>query len=96
MAEIDWIIHFIGNGVFCPDCGKIENGFPHYICNAHTHGMEKYGHPDFQVVIHMSTQNIGYVLNLHGIQSVYTWLYRGKNVLTNKWAVPAAAHDLNE
>ena len=33
MAEIDWIIHFIGNGVFCPDCGKIENGFPQYICN---------------------------------------------------------------
>ena len=42
MAEIDWIIHFIGNGVFCPDCGKVETGFPHYICNAHTHGMEKY------------------------------------------------------
>ena len=68
MAEIDWVIHFIGNGVFCPDCGKIENGFPHYICNAHTHGMEKYGHPDFQVVIHMSTQNIGYVLNLLGLR----------------------------
>ena len=68
MAEIDWIIHFIGNGVFCPDCGKIETGFPHYICNAHTHGMEKYGHPDFQVVIHMSTQNIGYVLNLLGLR----------------------------
>ena len=68
MAEIDWIIHFIGNGVFCPDCGKIETGFPQYICNAHTHGMEKYGHPDFQVVIHMSTQNIGYVLNLLGLR----------------------------
>ena len=68
MAEIDWIIHFIGNGVFCPDCGKVETGFPQYICNAHTHGMEKYGHPDFQVVIHMSTQNIGYVLNLLGLR----------------------------
>ena len=68
MAEIDWTIHFIGNGVFCHDCGKVDTGFPQYICNAHTHGMEKYGHPDFQVVIHMSTQNIGYVLNLLGLR----------------------------
>ena len=49
--EIDWIIHLVANGVPCDCCGKTERGFIPNACNAHTHGMEKYGHPDFQVVI---------------------------------------------
>ena len=68
MAKIDWVIHFIGNGVVCQDCGKAENHFPQYICNAHTHGMAKYNHPDFQLVLHMSDENIGYVLNTLGLR----------------------------
>lgn len=47
--NIDWIIHLVANGA-CDECGKEEKGFLPYTCNAHTHGMEKYGHPDFQVV----------------------------------------------
>ena len=62
MPEIDWIIHIVANGMRSEDCGKIENPFPQYICNAHTHGMERYGHQDFQLVIHMAPQDMGYVL----------------------------------
>ena len=68
MAEIDWIIHIVANGMRCQDCGKIENPFPQYICNAHTHGMAKYGHQDFQLVIHMPPQEMGYVLNTLGLR----------------------------
>lgn len=68
MAEIDWIIHIVANGMRCQDCGKIENPFPQYICNAHTHGMAKYGHQDFQLVIHMPPQDMGYVLNTLGLR----------------------------
>ena len=48
--NIDWIIHLVANGA-CDECGKEEKGFLPYTCNAHTHGMEKYGHPDFQVIL---------------------------------------------
>lgn len=68
MAEIDWIIEIIANGMRCQHCGKIENPFPQYICNVHTHGMEKYGHLDFQLVIHMPPQEMGYVLNTLGLR----------------------------
>ena len=68
MPEIDWIIPMIGNGVYCAECGKVENSFPEYICNAHTHGMAKYHHPDFQMVIHTEPELMGYVLNEFGIR----------------------------
>ena len=68
MAEIDWVIHMIGNSVYCAECGKVENTFPEYICNAHTHGMGKYGHLDFQMVIHTDPKLMGYVLNEFGLR----------------------------
>ena len=37
--QIDWMIHYCANGV-CDECGKAEEGFIPYACNAHTHGME--------------------------------------------------------
>ena len=48
--NIEWIIHLCANGN-CDECGKREEGFLPYTCNAHTHGMEKYGHMDFQLVL---------------------------------------------
>lgn len=48
--KIDWIIHYCANGIDCADCGKIETGYLPYTCNAHTHGLAKYGHMDFQIV----------------------------------------------
>lgn len=64
MPKMDWIIEFCGNGVVCETCGKVEEGFPDYICNAHTHGMEKYNHLDFQMVIHTNPNTLCYMLNL--------------------------------
>lgn len=37
--NIEWIIHLCANGN-CDECGKREEGFLPYTCNAHTHGME--------------------------------------------------------
>lgn len=66
MNKIDWIFEISGNGLVCRDCGKIENGFPDYICNAHTHGMDKYDHLDFQMVIHANPKEMCYILNEFG------------------------------
>ena len=49
--EIDWISHCCRNGVVCDECGDVENGFVENSCNAHTHGMNRYQHPDFQLVL---------------------------------------------
>lgn len=64
--EFEWAIHYIANGVACDHCGDVENPYPQYMCNAHTHGMERYGHLDFQVVLDMGPQIIGYLLNSMG------------------------------
>lgn len=61
--QANWEIHFIANGVACQKCGKVEEPFLEHTCNAHTHGMDKYGHMDFQVVLHLRPKNIVYVLN---------------------------------
>ncbi len=66
MLPPDWVIHMVANGVRCEECGEVEDSFPNYICNAHTHGMEKYNHVDFQMVLHLSQQEICYVLNSLG------------------------------
>lgn len=64
--NIDWIIHLVANGA-CDECGKEEKGFLPYTCNAHTHGMEKYDHPDFQVVLSLPPREIGRILNTLGL-----------------------------
>ena len=68
MPKLNWIIEIVGNGVACARCGKIEDSFPEYICNAHTHGLEKYHHPNFQMVLHLSDSDIGYILNTLGLR----------------------------
>ena len=65
--NIDWIIHLVANGA-CDECGKEEKGFLPYTCNAHTHGMEKYDHPDFQVILSLPPREIGRILNTLGIR----------------------------
>lgn len=64
--EVDWVIHFIANGVVCEECGEMEQGFIPNACNAHTHGMDKYRHPDFQLVIQYPLKIVGYILNSLG------------------------------
>lgn len=64
--NIEWIIHLCANGN-CDECGKREEGFLPYTCNAHTHGMEKYGHMDFQLVLKTHPAEIGRILNTFGL-----------------------------
>lgn len=68
MAKIDWIIHCCANGVICGDCGTVETGFIPNTCNAHTHGMEKYHHMDFQMVLFLPLEEIGRILNTLGLR----------------------------
>lgn len=56
--NVDWIIHYI-----------LDNPGPYpYLCNAHTHGMEKYRHPDFQMVLNLPQEHICYLLNTMGMR----------------------------
>ena len=67
MAKIDWMIHLVANGV-CDACGRREGSFLPYTCNAHTHGMEKYRHMDFQMVLALQPKEIGRILNTLGLR----------------------------
>lgn len=66
--KIDWTIHLVMNGAVCERCGKVTDGFVPYSCNAHTHGMEKYGHMDFQLVLNLPTEEIARILNTMGLR----------------------------
>ena len=65
---IDWIIHCSMNGAVCAQCGRVETGFVPYAINAHTHGMEKYGHEDFQLVLRRPVEEIARILNTMGLR----------------------------
>ena len=65
--KIDWVIHLVANGA-CDECGEIETGFLPYMCNAHTHGLERYGHLDFQMVLFLPTEEIGRIHNTLGLR----------------------------
>lgn len=67
MRQIDWIIHMVENGA-CEACGTVESSFLPYLCNAHTHGMNKYGHMDFQMVLRVNNQEIARILNTLGLR----------------------------
>ena len=66
--KIDLIIHCVANGVACNDCGKTEDCMLPKICNAHTHGMERYGHLDFQIVLRFDLTEICRILNTLGLR----------------------------
>lgn len=61
-TNITWQIHLQEND-YCDDRGRSGN-FKPYLCNAHTHGMSQYGHPDFQVVLRISDSEIRRILNI--------------------------------
>ena len=68
MKKVDWIWHYVSNNAVCQECGTREDGFPEYICDAHTHGMNKYGHLEFQVVVDYGPKEIGRLLNEMGFK----------------------------
>ena len=53
--SMNWIIHYIINAIG-----------PGGIINTHTQGMKAYGHLDFQVVLNLPPEHIGYLLNTLG------------------------------
>ena len=61
--KIDWIVHYVSNNVCCDECGKREDSFLPCLCNAHTHGMKKYNHLDFQIVLDLGAQEVCRILN---------------------------------
>ena len=65
--KIDGLIHLVANGA-CDECGAVETDFLPYMCNAHTHGLERYGHLDFQMVLLLPTEEIGRILNTLGLR----------------------------
>jgi len=68
MAKFDWIIHLCANGVVCDECGEVVKGFLPGTCNAHTHGMEKHHHMDFQLVLALPVKEIARILNTMGLR----------------------------
>ena len=61
--KTDWIVHYVSNNVCCDECGKREDSFLPCLCNAHTHGMKKYNHLDFQLVLDLGAQEVCRILN---------------------------------
>lgn len=61
--EIDWMIHLVANNKKCEVCGETEYRFKQYACNAHSHGMEKYNHKDFQMVLLFPPKEISRIIN---------------------------------
>ena len=59
---VDWVVHYVAN-TGCEMCGKNEESFLPYLCNAHTHGMNAYNHPDFQVVLNFGMEEVCRILN---------------------------------
>jgi len=55
MKAVDWIIHMV-----------IDSDGPGGIRNSHTHGMERYNHLDFQMVLPLSQEQTMQLLNTIG------------------------------
>ncbi len=68
MKKIDWIIHYCANGNVCDKCQMAEHSFLPNTCNAHTHGMEKYKHKDFQIILNFGPEEIMRILNTLGLR----------------------------
>lgn len=64
----DWIIHAIVNGEKCAISGRTIDSMIEGSANIHTHGLEKYGHKDFQLVLPYERKTYGYILNTLGMR----------------------------
>ena len=65
---VDWIIHYVANGAKCDECGKVEDEFFYYSCDAHTHGLSNYNHQEFQLVLDMGMEEAMRILNTLGLR----------------------------
>ena len=86
--EKDWIIHYISSGGTCDECGKATTEFLPCICNAHTHGMNQYGHMEFQVILNLGPGLIGYLLNTMGQRVQDGEIFKDGDIITGITATP--------
>ena len=66
----DWVIHYVQDHD-CDICGKHNKSNKHsdtfdYIANVHTHGLDKYGHPEICIVLDIGGVAAADVLNSIG------------------------------
>lgn len=66
--KIDWVVHMVMNGANCDVCGKREDELIPYACDAHTHGMNNYGHKEFQMVLAYEPKELMRILNYLGLK----------------------------
>lgn len=66
--KCDWIIEYVANGFRCKHTGKVQNPFPPYMCDAHTHGICNYGHMEFQLVLAYEANEVMRLLNTLGMR----------------------------
>ena len=65
-TKVDWIIHIVRDGI-CDCCGEIhDDSFLPGMCDAHTHGLDKYGSLELQFVLMYPDDVIGDLLNTIG------------------------------
>jgi len=67
--KLKWIILIESNDTICTECGKKEQNFIPFACNATTYGLVKlFGHKEFQLVIKYPKKEILYILNTLGLR----------------------------
>ena len=63
----DWMIHIVADGTPCEVCGEAHaDQFYGGMCDAHTHGLDKYGSLELQFVLAYPPESICYILNSVG------------------------------
>lgn len=66
ISNYNWQIHAIKNGCLCENDGEYIFDMIPGAANFHTHGMEQYNHPDFQLVLDYDLDTAAYILNTLG------------------------------
>lgn len=63
----DWQIMLSRNGMECENCGAVSYEYIDGVAHATTYGLESaYQHPEFELVLNLPDNDIGYLLNLFG------------------------------
>ena len=65
-AKPKWVIHHVTDTMSCSQCGEPKNSFPEGICDAHTHGLDKYGHLELQLVLAFEPEIIAHIMSTLG------------------------------
>lgn len=63
----EWLVIATMNGEKCSICGKKANEFKPGLCWFNTHGLFRFGHPEFEMVVQLHPQVMARILNLLGL-----------------------------